>query len=56
MIVWILLVRVLIATPHGENPMPYLAFNTQKECVAAMQALPEGYQSDCIPFAADVTK
>lgn len=32
MIVWVLVVQVLVTSPLGNKPMPYLAFESQQDC------------------------
>ena len=56
MIVWVLVVKILVTSPLGNKPMPYLAFENQMECVSVQQSLPPNYKSDCVAFAADITK
>lgn len=56
MIVWVLVVKVLVTSPLGNKPMPYLAFESQKECSAVQQTLPAGYKADCVAFAADIAQ
>jgi hypothetical protein len=54
MIVWVLLIKVLITAPVTPQVVPYLAFDSQRDCVAVLQTLPEGSKADCVAFAADV--
>jgi hypothetical protein len=54
MIVWVLLFKATVAAPIAPQVVPYLAFESQAECVTVYQSLPADTKADCVAFAADV--
>ena len=53
MVVWILIVKIMVAAPVAPRPLPYLAFKNQDDCENTLADLPKNAKGACVVFATD---
>ena len=53
MIVWVLVVKIIVAAPIAPRQMPFLAFKNQDDCENVLSDLPKSAKGACVVFATD---